>query len=296
MKIIKTTYYALTPLCILLFFAANSAVLSYFFLMLVGDVINLSKIISKATQIFLLLSIFPLRHYLKLTWSDIGFSAKRIFFKQIAYGLLLGLVTLVPVLITLYCFDINIIDQSKVWTIEKVSIRVAIAGLLAVLISFGEELLFSGILLAGLRKKMVVSLAVFMSASYYAAFHFVKTKTKIAYEDLTIGSGFQLIAEAFTNLLNPDITSAFIALLVIGMFLATIRVQFKNSIGICIGCHMAWVWQIKIAKDFFNSNQSSEYFYLVSRYYDGVVGNLVSVWLSLVIIGYFVWKKYSRQF
>ena len=291
MSTIKTLYYSLVPLLILLFFAAFSAVLSYIILMIAGDVISMRKIVSKATQIFLLLSIFPLRHYLKLTWSDIGFSPKPVFFKQLGYGLALGLVTLMPVMITLYSLDINVIDQTREWSASKIVTRVSLALLLAVLISFGEEPIFSGILLAGLKKKMMVGLAAFISATYYAAFHFVKTKTDIPYEELTIGSGFQLMAEAFSNVLNPEITSAFIALLVVGLFLVTIRSQYKNSIGICIGCHAAWVWQIKIGKDYFNTNPNSEYYFLVSSYYDGIVGSLVAVWLSLALVSFFIWKK-----
>ncbi len=290
MNIIKTIYYSLVPLLILLFFVSVSIVLSYAILMIAGDIISMRKIISKASQVFLLLSIFPLRHYLKLTWADIGFSTRPLFFKQLGYGLILGLVTLMPVMITLYVFDINVIDQTKEWTTSKVLIRALLALLLATLISFGEEPIFSGILLAGLRKKMMVGLAAFISAFYYAAFHFVKTKTDIPYEDLSIISGFQLMAEAFSNVLNPEITSAFIALLVVGLFLATIRTQIPNSIGICIGCHAAWVWQIKIGKDFFNTNFSSDYSYWVSSYYDGVVGSLVALWLSLAIVSYFIWK------
>lgn len=291
MSTIKTLYYSLVPLLILLFFVAFSALLSYIILMIAGDVISMRKIVSKATQIFLLLSIFPLRHYLKLTWSDIGFAQKPIFFKQLGYGLVLGLVTLMPVMITLYVLDINVIDQTREWTTSKIATRVSLALLLAILISFGEEPLFSGILLAGLKKKMMVGLAAFISATYYAAFHFVKTKTDIPYEELTLGSGFQLMAEAFLNVLNPEITSAFIALLVVGLFLVTIRTQYKNSIGICIGCHAAWVWQIKIGKDFFNTNPDSDYYFLVSSYYDGIVGSLVAVWLSLSLVSFFIWKK-----
>ncbi len=293
--VIKTVYYSLVPLLILLFFAALSSVLSYILLMLAGDIISMRKIVSKATQIFLLLSIFPLRHYLKLSWSDIGFAPKALFFKQIVCGLLLGMVTLMPVMLMLYNLDVSIIDQTREWTTGKVVIRISLALLLAVLISFGEEPLFSGILLAGLRKKMAVGLAALLSASYYAAFHFVKTKTRVPYEDLSISSGFELMAEAFSNLLNPEITSAFIALLVVGFFLVTIRTQFNQSIGICIGCHAAWVWQIKIGKDFFNTNENSPYYYLVSDYYDGIVGPLVSVWLVLGLVGFFIWKKYFNR-
>ncbi len=290
MNLIKTTYYSLVPLLILLFFVSFSALLSYIILMVAGDIISMRKIVSKGAQIFLLLSIFPLRHYLKLTWADIGFSPRPQFLKQLGYGMILGLLTLMPVMITLYIFDINVIDQTKEWTTSKIIIRALLALLLATLISFGEEPIFSGILLAGLKKKMMIGLAAFVSATYYAAFHFVKTKTDIPYEELSISSGFQLMAEAFANVINPEITSAFVALLAVGLFLVTIRTQFSNSIGICIGCHAAWVWQIKLGKDFFNTNLNSDYSYLVSSYYDGVVGWLVAIWLLLAIVSFFIWK------
>lgn len=288
----KIIYYALVPLLVLLTVATLSSAISYFILMVAGDMVTMRKILSKTTQILLLLSIFPLRHYLKLSWADIGFASKNIFAKQIAIGLFLGFVTLMPVMITLYCLDISVIDQTREWTIGKAVTKVSLALLLALLISFGEEPLFTGILLAGLRRKMAVGLAVFLSSSYYAAFHFVKTKTNIPYEELTIGSGFQLMAEAFANVLNPEIISAFISLFIVGLFLAIIRTQFKSSIGLCIGCHAAWVWQIKMGKLFFNTNVSSDYYFLVSHIYDGVIGALVTVWLSMSIAGYFIWKKY----
>ena len=153
MNLIKTTYYSLVPLLILLFFVSFSALLSYIILMVAGDVISMRKIVSKGAQIFLLLSIFPLRHYLKLTWADIGFAPRPQFLKQLGYGMVLGLLTLMPVMITLYIFDINVIDQTKEWTTSKIIIRALLALLLATLISFGEEPIFSGILLAGVEEK-----------------------------------------------------------------------------------------------------------------------------------------------
>jgi len=295
-SILKAIYYALVPLFILLFFAALSALLSYIILMLAGDVISMRKIVSRGAQIFLLLSIFPLRRYLKLSWSNIGFSSRSVFFKQLIYGFIVGLITLMPVMIVLYLFDINIIDESRDWSVSKVMIRVSLALLVAFLVSFGEEPLFSGILLAGLRKKMMVGVAAIISSTYYAAFHFVKTKTDLPYDELTFLSGFELMFEAFSNILNPEITSAFIALFVVGLFLATIRTQFTDSIGICIGCHAAWVWQIKIGVDYFDINKNAlHYDYLVNSYYNSIIGPLVSVWLSLFIIGFFIRKKYLMK-
>lgn len=286
----KSVYHALVPLLIVLFCALVSALLSTLFLILAGDIIELRKLVSKGAQLLLLLSIFPLRRYLKLSWAQIGFAPKAIFAKQIRQGLGLGLATLMPVMLVLYGLEISVFDADKSWTLGTIIARVLLALLLAMLIAMGEEPLFSGILLARLRKKMLLGLAITISAGYYSAFHFIKTKTTIPYHELSLGSGFQLVAEAFANLLNPAITPALIALFVIGLFLLTIRTQIKNSIGICIGCHTAWVWQIKLAKDFFDTNKQSTYYYLVSDY-DGIVGPLVTVWLLLCLAAYFIWKK-----
>lgn len=295
--ITKSVFYALTPLLILLFCITLSSILSYLLLFIAGDIISMQKIISKATQIFLILSIFPLKHILNLTWSDIGFSSKQIFLKQLALGLLLGLATLAPVLLVLHGLDVSVIDQSKDLIPAKIISNIAIALLLASLIALGEESLFNGILLAGLRKKFTLSLAILISSSYYSALHFVKTKTHIPYKDLNIYSGFRLVEEAFMNLLNPEIILAFIGLLAVGIFLAVIRSQFNNSIGICIGCHLAWVWQIKINKDFFDTNVDAEYYFLVSDYYDGIVGPLVTIWLLFVLMAYFIVKNITwRRF
>lgn len=285
--------YSLTPLLLLVILALVSCVLSYLILMLAGNILPLHKLVSKGTLIFLVLSLFPLRRYLALSWVQIGFATYPVFLKQLLQGLGLGLLTLMPVLLILYGLDVNIIDNTRNWSVIKVFERLVIAFILASLISFAEEPLFRGLLLAGLRKKMTLIIAIFLSAFYYSAVHFLKSSHPIAYKDINFNSSFKLLGEAFANWLNPDILSAFIALFLVGVFLAVIRVRAKQSLGLCIGYHASWVWQIKISKDFFNTNYQSEYLYLVS-YYDGVVGLLVSLWMLLVIMAYLAYQ-YRRD-
>ena len=79
----------------------------------------------------------------------------------------------------------------------------------------------------------------------------------------------------------------------VGIFLGVLRTQVKVSLGLCIGCHTCWVWQIKMSKQLFNTDFSSEYLYLVSSY-DGVIGPLVTGWLMLAIAGYFVYQQINK--
>jgi uncharacterized protein len=223
----------------------------------------------------------------------LGFSVRPVFFKQLWQGVGLGFITLLPVFIALYLLGVNFIDESKPWTLFWVSKKLAIELLLALLISLFEEPVFRGILLTGLRKKMSVWAAILISAFYYAILHFLDSKTQIPTQELNLFSGFKLLGEAFTHLLNPEILSAFFALFAVGVFLGVLRAQAKASLGLCIGCHACWVWQIKLSKDLFNINPSSDYLYLVSSY-DGVIGPLVTTWLTLAIIAYY-WYRLSSD-
>ncbi|MFM8342126.1 MAG: CPBP family intramembrane glutamic endopeptidase [Methylomonas sp.] len=282
--------YALMPLVLLVVLACVASFISYGILLVIGDALPINKMISKATLVLLILSISPLSKYLNFSWKDLGFAPAKRFFSQLNQGLILSLATLLPVLVVLYGLDVHVWDDTRNWTIGKIASKVGVALFFALLIAVGEELLFRGMLLTSLRRKMHVVLAVIISAVYYSALHFLRSSSQIAYAELTPASGLQLVVEAFTNWLNPDIISAFTALLVVGLFLAVMRSRVRHSLGLCIGCHAGWVWQIKVSKDLFNLNSQSEFLYLVSSY-DGVVGPFVSVWLLVAMLGLIYFRQ-----
>ncbi|MGZ5620928.1 MAG: CPBP family glutamic-type intramembrane protease [Methylobacter sp.] len=289
----RKTIYSIVPLLVLLSAISLACIVGYFVFQAIDGRLPLSKIITKSTQLFLVLSIFPAMAYMKLNRGDLGFAAKALFFKQVLFGLGLGFATLLPVFIAQYALGINVIDQAQQWTVDIVIEKMLIALLVALLVSMIEEPIFRGILFAGLKKNMPVIAAILISSTYYAALHFLDSQSEITFQQANILSGFTLMGEAFANLLNPKILSAFLALLMVGVFLGVLRSEVKESLGLCIGCHTSWVWQIKMSKSLFNTDFNSEYLYLVSSY-DGVVGPLVTAWLGLAIAGYFVYKKYSN--
>jgi membrane protease YdiL (CAAX protease family) len=197
---------------------------------------------------------------------------------------------LTPVLLTLYWLDVQVFDSARHWNTAKILVKVSSAFGLALLIALAEETLFRGLLLVTLRRHLPLIGALLISSAYYAALHFLKSHSQIPYAQQTISSGFILMQEAFANWLNPKIGSAWLALFTVGLFLAQIRTRLPVSLGLCIGCHAGWVWQIKLCKDFFNLDTHAEYAYLVSAY-DGVIGSLVSVWLGGAIV---VWWLAAR--
>jgi len=287
-------FYTIVPLLVLLSAISLACIVGYFMVQGIGDFVPFRQIITRSTQLFLVLSIFPAMVYLKIKKEELGFAPRSVFFKQLLQGFWLGFMTLMPVFIVLYTLRINVIDETHTWTVELLARDMSISLLLALIISLIEEPLFRGILLAGLNKKLPVMVAILISSTYYAALHFLSSKTDIPVQDISLFSGFKLLGEAVGNLLNPEILSAFFALLMVGIFLGVLRTQVKASLGLCIGCHTCWVLQIKMSKKLFNTDFSSEYLYLVNSY-DGVIGPLVTGWLMLAIVGYFVYERFNYE-
>lgn len=286
--------YSLAPLLILLAIVSTACLLGYPVTLVLGDPSILRKIIHRLTQIFLVLSIFPAMAYLKLKKEDLGFTAKSVFLKQLQQGFGIGLVTLMPIFIILYVLGVNVADTSQPWTVGFMAEKMIMSLLLALLIGVVEESVFRGMLLAGLKKNMPVFAAILISSAYFAALHFLDSKTEIPRQQLNVFSGFILLGEAIENVLNPKNASAFFSLLMVGAFLAVLRTQVKESLGLCIGCHAGWVWQIKVSGSLFNTDYSSEYLYLVSSY-NYVVGPLVTGWLLLAVAGYFVYQQIYKK-
>jgi membrane protease YdiL (CAAX protease family) len=284
---------ALVPLAVLLAASSAACVAGYFIMLGLGDAFPFRKVISKITQLLLVLSIFPAMAWLRLKKEDLGFVGKKLFFKQLAQGFALGLATLLPVLIIEYALGIHVFDESKNWTFASAAQKAGISLALALLISMIEEPIFRGILLTGLIRKLPVFGGIIISSGYYAALHFLNSRTEIPIQELNVFSGFILLEEAFANLLNPAIYSAFFALLMVGIFLCLLRTHFNASLALCIGCHAAWVWQIKMFKGLFSIHFKSKFIHWVSSY-DGVIGPLVTLWLMMAVLGYFAYR-YSKR-
>ncbi len=286
-------FYMVVPLLILLAALSLACVVSYFIVLGIGDAISFRQLINRLAQLFLMLSIFPAMAYLKISKAELGFAPRPVFLKQLLQGFGLGFMTLIPVFIVLYVLKINVLDETQVWTIGLLAKNMTINLLIALLISLIEEPLFRGIMLVSLSKKLPVMAAILISSIYYAGLHFFSSNTDIPVQDITLFSGFKLLGEAFAHLMNPAILSAFFALLMVGVFLGVLRTQVKASLGLCIGCHTCWVWQIKMNKKLFDTDYSSPYHALVSNY-DGVVGPLVAGWLMLAIAVYFVYQQFNK--
>ncbi len=280
------------PFIMLLLYSVVACFLGYGLFIALDGSLELRKLISKSTQILLILSIYPLARYLQHSAAELGFVNFTRFMKHIAGGMILGVISLLPILYLSYALDITLLNTAKVWTISSLLGNLAIALLLAFIISLLEEPMFRGILITAYIKRIGISTAILISSFYYAILHFIKTKTPINIEEAQLSDSFQLLGEALQNLFNPQHLGALWALLMVGIFLAVMRTHLKLSLAWCIGCHAAWVWQIKMAHKLVIVNPDSDLVFLVSPY-DGVIGPMVAIWLSLLIGSYFIYVSYN---
>jgi membrane protease YdiL (CAAX protease family) len=259
----------------------------------VGDAMPFRQILTRSTQLYLVLSIYPIARYLKISKKEFGFAPSLVFLKQLCQGFGIGFIVLIPIFIVLYAVGINVFDQSEPWTLERLANYMIVTLLVALLISVIEESLFRGIVIVGLIRKLPVTAAILLTSLYYAGLHFLSIKTNLSVPDIHFFSGFVLLGEALANVVNPSNQPAFLALLMVGIFLGVLRTQVETSLGLCIGCHTCWVWQIKMSKKLFNTNYDSDYQYLVSHY-DGVIGPLVAAWLLVVVASYFIYRHMKK--
>ena len=291
---LNKTLISLIPFLMLLIFSTIACFIGYAIFILLDGAAELSRIISRVTQVMLILSIYPLMCWLDISISDMGFVPVKIFLKQMIGGMALGLATLLPVLLLNHALGITVIDAHNVWTLDKLLVSLLVAFLLALMISLLEEPMFRGILISAYVKRIGITATIFVSSLYYALLHFIKTKTSITIEEAEFSDSFRLLLEAFVNLLNPDNFGALWALLMVGFFLAVMRTRLQLGLAWCIGCHAAWVWQIKMAHKITTVDQNSDLLFLVSPY-DGVIGPMVAIWLTLVLCVYLAYEQFVKN-
>lgn len=291
---LNKTLISLLPFLMLLIFSIIACFIGYAIFILLDGAAELSRIISRVTQVMLILSIYPLMRWLDISIADMGFVPVKVFLKQMTGGMVLGLATLLPVLVLNYALGITVVDTNNVWALDGLLVSLLVAFLLALMISLLEEPMFRGILISAYIKRIGITGTIFVSSLYYALLHFIKTKKSIAVEEANFSDSFKLLLEAFANLLNPDNFGALWALLMVGFFLAIMRIRLQLGLAWCIGCHAAWVWQIKMAHKITTVDMNSDLLYLVSPY-DGVIGPMVAIWLTLVLCVYLAYEQFVKN-
>ena len=212
------------------------------------------------------------------------------FIVNICKGFAISLILMIPLIILfislgIRTFDFNLFnfDQNFMYTILYILF-------ISLVISIIEESFFRGIMIQENSSKMSTIKIIIFSSMVYSLFHFIKIPL-IVDDNIFWNTGINELSSVFLNFKDFLIIDAAITLLMLGILLGLIRVNFK-TISYGIGIHSGFVFTIKTFKSNSSLNLESDYIYLLSNY-DSFTGHLATIWITTLILFYliFIYKK-----
>lgn len=285
---------ALYPLLYLIGCAALAAVAAYPVFVLAGSGDNdlFRILVSRGGQVFLILGLYPLARRLRLGVSDLGLV--REFPRQLAVGFMLGTLMLVLHLLVLLALDIRAVNRDGFTDAGRFFAVLAKALATGCIVALLEETIFRGVLFAAVRKTTGTVIAVTISSFYYAILHFIRTRGNPLPADIGWDTGFRIAAQGLAHIagMEPD---SFLALLLAGILLGSVRAVLPWGLGYCMGLHAGWVFVIKAAKPLTHAVPDTEWGFLISPY-DRVIGLLSSAWMVMLIVAFVITaRRLSRN-
>jgi membrane protease YdiL (CAAX protease family) len=217
--------------------------------------------------------------------------ARRAFVREMALGLLLGVVTLTLVVGAMSV--LGLLDWSRLATLDVATLlKLIVLRLFSGLaVAFIEETFLRGAMQTGIARESGMPVAIVLTALVYAATHFFASY-HIAPAQVTSHSGVDLLLGTLHAFAQPAaIADAFLALTAVGVLLGLIRAATGN-IAACIGLHAGWVWVMLVVHELTQPRRDAALGFLLSRF-DGFIGWLVFAWI--VVLAVPLWRFYQQR-
>jgi uncharacterized protein len=256
-----------------------------------GFDLKFHRVASRIAMLTLLVGFFFVARRLRVAdRASLGYGAPRgEFLRGLGGGLLLGAVTMLPVLATMVLLDMRDLRPEFAPTAGhwvKLALTGVVTGLVVALI---EETFLRGAMMTAIARESGFLKAILLTSLVYAATHFIG-KFRIAPEAVDAGSGLAMLAGVFSSFANfGGIVDAFLCLAGVGILLGMVR-QRTGNIAACIGLHAGWVAVIFLVRETSMRNPSGPATWLLSDY-DGFIGWMVLAWI--VVLGFVLAKIYK---
>jgi membrane protease YdiL (CAAX protease family) len=206
--------------------------------------------------------------------------------RQFATGVLAGLVTMLPVTVSLLALGLR---PLKPELDAKIVVEALLGGALTGLaVGFLEETyfrgLFQGAVVRGMRSP---ALAILLVSVVFSALHFLANE-RIPHERVNWLSGLDLLRSLPSYFATPaTVIDSFLSLAAVGALLGLVT-WWTGSIALAVGLHAGWVWMIKATVATTTQGTTSPVAWLVNWKFDGYTGWLVLGWtlvLTAAVIG-----------
>jgi len=236
------------------------------------------RILTRSVLLVLLILLIPLWRMVPKETSGLIFPDFSI--RQFSQSFLVGLVILAIPVFMIMILEIRLIALELEISFLTILGILLVGIFLACLIGLFEEILFRGFLYGSLKKRIGGVMAALVSSTLYSSVHFLKPTGEL---ELPINwfAGFVYLEQSIGNMmyLQQD-WDARLSLMILGCFFCLIRERF--NLFCCIGLHAAFVVGIAITRQLTTVNLDSQFLSLISSYNE-VIGQLVSLWLLLLI-------------
>ena len=215
---------------------------------------------------------------------------RREFLRALGGGLLLGAVTMLPVLATMVLLDMRELKPEFAPSAAHWA-KLALTGLVTgLVVAFIEETFLRGAMMTAIAREAGYVWAVVLTSLVYAATHFIG-RYKVPSAQVHWGSGVDMLAGTFAAFGRfGGIVDAFLCLAGVGVLLGMVRALTRN-IAACIGLHAGWVAVIFMVRETSERNPTGPATWMLSDY-DGFIGWMVLAWI--VILGFILARVYRR--
>ena len=224
--------------------------------------------------------------------ASLGYGApRRIFVREMALGLVLGVTTMLGVVGIMAALGLLEWDSTAAFGAGALARLIVARALSGFAVAFIEETFLRGAMQTAIERESGTRAAVLLTAILYSATHFF-ARYHIAAEQVTPHSGLDLLAGTLQSFAHPlGIADAFLALFAVGIVLGLVRAATGN-IAACIGLHAGWVWVMLVTHELARPRPGAPLGFLLSRF-DGFVGWLVLAWTLLLALP--LWRFYVAR-
>lgn len=255
-----------------------------------GFELKFHRVASRIAMLTLLVGfIFVARRLKVADRASLGYGVPRgEFLRSLGGGLVLGAVSMLPVLATMVLLDMRDLRPEFAPTAGH-WVKLALTGLATgLVVALIEETFLRGAMMTAIARESGFFKAIVLTSLVYAATHFIG-KFRIPPEQVDAGSGLAMLAGVFGSFANfGDIVDAFLCLAGVGILLGLVR-QRTGNIAACIGLHAGWVAVIFMVRETSLRNAAGPATWLLSDY-DGFIGWMVLAWI--VVLGFVLAKIY----
>jgi membrane protease YdiL (CAAX protease family) len=242
------------------------------------------KFISRGGLLIALLGFWPLLRALRLANRQaLGYALPRAdFLRCLGQGLIAGILILAGLTLALLLLDIRTASPQELGRLWRALLQGLLGGLA---VAFIEETFFRGAMFSAIMRRRQLAAAIVLPSVLYAALHFLKPQAFADGAEVNLEASLRSVGAGFANLWQWQNLDSFIALFMVGVFLALVRWR-SGHIAWGIGLHAGWVLVIKLTHTYSDTNGTAELAFLAGSY-DGMIGWLAAAWIGLLALGFF---------